>query len=146
MNGPSLETVEERGYLRPGEALPFAVRLKSSATVDEVSLERLVGQALPWFPELREDHALRLPAPLVEESIHTIQLRSRGEVLLPRSVRFSSGLGTVEVSFEQTGRLLTIRRVVDWKGARVTKEQVESARVLLEAARSADDARWRLEL
>lgn len=144
--GATITEVEERGVLRPGESLPFALKLQSRATVDAVSLERLVGPALPWFPELRAGRALRLPAPIREESVHTIQLRSHGEVLLPRPVRFSSGLGTVEVSFEQSGRLLTVRRVVEWNEARITPELHAAARTLLDAARSADRIRWQLEL
>ncbi|MEL6543404.1 MAG: hypothetical protein AAFQ82_02190, partial [Myxococcota bacterium] len=86
------------------------------------------------------------PAPLREESVHTVQLRGRGEVLLPRPVRFNSELGTVDVSFSQSGRLVTIRRVIEWRDGRIDPEEIDAARALLDAARSADGKSFTLEL
>ncbi|MEM6731178.1 MAG: hypothetical protein AAF658_06460 [Myxococcota bacterium] len=145
-DGVSLEAVDERGLLRAGESLPFSGRLSTAGSADRVTVAQLAGRALPWFPSVEQPRTLVLPAPLRDESIHTIQLRTRSELLLPRPVRFTSAVGSVSVTFEQSDRLLTVRRVIEIRERRIDRSRFDEVVSLITKAREADQANWTMAL
>ncbi|MEM6533301.1 MAG: hypothetical protein AAF654_11790 [Myxococcota bacterium] len=136
--------LSEPGILRPGEALPVTVELTSQGDAKEIRLWEIVGRSLPWFPTLDTPRALVLPAPLRDESIHTVQLRNSALAVTPGTESFSSDVGSLTVSYSQAGRLLTIRRVIEITELLIPESRFSELQALIKAARNADESRLTL--